>query len=838
MASRQVTEPTPDPAQPSRLDAVADLFAEALELDDPEARTALVSALRARDPDLATLLADLVEAHFADPSFLEEPIAQQLAEVMTAQHEAALVGQRVGAWQVEAVLHHGGMGTVYRAHRMDVDFEQHAALKVIRRGLDTPALVERFAQERRLLARLEHPHIARLLDGGTTSDGLPFLVMEHVEGETIDVWCARERPSVERMLGVFTQICAAVNFAHQRLVVHQDIKPGNVLVTPGGTAKLLDFGIAELEREPTDGPAIAVSAPGGQMLTPDYASPEQFRGEAAGTATDTYALGILLYRLLTGDTPYHVPSGLAFEEMARIVEETIPVAPSVALASRGMRLPPRAADLDAIILRALRKDPAERYASVLAFADDVRHFTDGLPVDARPPTFGYRVLRFVGRHWAGVGAAAAILFLLVAGISVTRWQAGVAAEQRDVARAEAATAASAVEFLKTVLGSGDPWRDTEAAESVEDVLRLAETQLDSVLGEEPAARAYILAALGEVATGRGELERADRLTTAAVATLERTTDIGPAQAGAILLARSLTLHEDGRLQDARSFAAEAVRRLEAPGADTWEELAGALNQLGAVDVDRGDPTVAEPILRRASALYTSNGGENLLGLAAVYNNLAVALASQPDRLEEVAAIYGRAAGIVERTGASAPRLATLLMNQSGTLRLLGRAEDAEATALRAIGLFTESLGADHPSTLTAVGSLGVLYEAIGAFGQSVETVRPAIALALAALPADHPTVAYLQNVYSAAVCQMPDDALIPEGLRAAQASLETRLAAFGPEHWAVASGEAIVGHCLARSGRRDAGIAMLERAAGRLRAQRGDEQELTIRAHRWLEQAR
>ncbi len=392
-------------------------------------------------------------------------------------------------------------------------------------------------------------------------------------------------------------------------------------------------------------------------------------------------------------------------------------------------------------------------------------------------------------------------------------------------------------FLKTVLGSADPWRDTEPAESVDDVIRLAETTLDTVLRDEPAARAYILAALGEVAAGRGELERADRLTSAAVMVLETSADMGSARAGAIHLARALALHEDGRLQEARTFAVEAVRRLETRDADTWQYLAGALNQLAALDVDLGDHLAAEASLRRAVTLYQANGGGEMLGLATVYNNLAVALTAQPDRLEEVATIYTDAARIIERTGASAPQLATLLVNQANLLRLLGRHDESEATFTRAIALMTNALGPDHQSTLTASASLASLYEASGRFEQAATTLRAPLATALATLPPDHPTTAYLQNVLSAALCQIDGTATLAEGLTIARASFDTRRAALGESHWAVASAESIVGHCLARLGRRTAGVPLLQRAVATLQSQRGDDHELTVRARRWLEQA-
>ncbi len=828
-----MAEPAPESEPASALDAIAVLFAEALELKDPGARAALFASVRARDPVLAGELIALLDAHLADPTFLAEPLAGKIASVMANHMESELLGRRIGGWEIDSVLHRGGMGTVYRAHRVDVDFEQHAALKVIRHGLGSPELVRRFGQERRLLARLEHPNIARLLDGGTTSDGLPYLVMEHVPGEMIDAWCAREQPSVDRLLEVFAQICSAVNFAHQNLVVHRDIKPANILVTPDGTAKLLDFGIAELERQAAERDSEPEY---GRMLTPGYASPEQFRDDEVGTTTDIYSLGVLLYRLVTGQTPYQVDPASTPQEAARIVLETIPPPPGAALAARGARLPRRVEDLDAIILRALQKEPAERYQSVQAFADDLRRYGEGAPVLARPSTLAYRAKRFAGRNWKALAVAATIAGLLIGGFSAALWQAGVAERQRDVARAEAATATSAVTFLKTVLGSADPWRETEPAESVDDVIRIAETQLDSLLGDQPAARAYVLAALGEVASGRGELDRADRFTSAAVAIMEESPATQGTRVGAIYLTRALALHEQGRLQEARTFAAKAVHRLESPDAGSWSEMAGALNQLAALDIELGDHIAAEATLRRAIALRDANGGGEMLVLVGVYNNLAVALSYQPGRLEEVAEVYAEAARLYERIGASAPRLATLLANQANVLRGLDRIGEAESTFARAITLMTESLGPAHQSTLTAAGSLASLYEATGRFEEAVTTLRAPLASALATLPPNHPTTAYLQNVLGAALCQTGRPGALDEGLAVSRASLATRLAAFGAEHWTVASGESIVGYCLVRLGRRNEGVPLLERALETLRAQRGEDQELTVRTRRWLDQ--
>jgi tetratricopeptide (TPR) repeat protein len=322
-----------------------------------------------------------------------------------------------------------------------------------------------------------------------------------------------------------------------------------------------------------------------------------------------------------------------------------------------------------------------------------------------------------------------------------------------------------------------------------------------------------------------------------VAILADSVGTASAQAGAIYLARSLALHEDGRFDEARPFAVLAVQQFDTRDAD-WQDLAGALNQLAALEIDLGNHVGAEPVLRRAIALHTANGEREVLGLAALYNNLAVALASQPDRLEEAAQIYAEAARLVESVGVSAPRLATLLANQANVYRMLGRYGESEATFDRAISLLRGSLGPDHQSTLTAATSLASLYESTGEFQKAAETLRAPLASARATLPADHPTTAYIQGVLGSALCQMDGGDRLEEGLSLAQASAEARRTALGAEHWAVASAESVVGYCMLRLGRREPGKRLLERAVETLRTERGEEQELTLRAKRWLNQVK
>ena len=365
----------------------------------------------------------------------------------------SLAGRSVGAYKIIREIGRGGMGAVYLAARADQEFDRLVAIKLIQRGLDTKDLVRRFRSERQILAGLDHPNITRLLDGGTTEDGLPYFVMEYIEGVPIDRFCDAHKLNIAERLRLFQTTCAAVHYAHQNLIIHRDIKAGNILVTTDGVPRLLDFGIAKLLAA---GPGIAENTlTGSRAMTPDCASPEQVRGGLITTASDVYSLGVLLYRLMTGHRPYEL-AGKPHGEVERVICEETPPAPSTVI-GYGQESGPDGVltarsisevregsidklrrrlrgDLDNIVLMALRKEPVRRYASVLQLSEDVRRHLVGLPVIASRPTVRYRTNKFIARHKAGVTAAALVALALVAGVVTTAWQARVA--RRERARAE------------------------------------------------------------------------------------------------------------------------------------------------------------------------------------------------------------------------------------------------------------------------------------------------------------------------------------------------------------------------------------------------------------------
>jgi non-specific serine/threonine protein kinase/serine/threonine-protein kinase len=413
---------------PERWRQIKDVFDAAMALSPPERETSL-SAACAGDSALRREVESLIDSHqLAASGFLHSPWTPPLTEPPSAPFVS---GSRIGPYLLGERLGRGGMGEVFAAVRADGQYEQRVAIKLVRAGFSSPDLVERFRAERQILAGLDHPHIARLLDGGTTDEGAPYLVMELIDGVSIDAFCRERGLSVRERLTMFLPVCAAVQFAHQRLVIHRDLKPGNILVTRDGAPKLLDFGIAKI-LDPLGNTRETTLRP----LTLDYASPEQVRGEAVSTASDVYALGVVLYQLLTGRLPY-ANGARSSAELAQAITSRDPEKPSTNLAAdiapgtthpsveRELR-----GDVDAILLKALRKEPDKRYASAEQFAGDIRRHLDGLPVGARTGTWNYHAMKFVRRHRASVAAAALVLGTLVAGIVVTAREARIAEANR------------------------------------------------------------------------------------------------------------------------------------------------------------------------------------------------------------------------------------------------------------------------------------------------------------------------------------------------------------------------------------------------------------------------
>ncbi|HXC60610.1 MAG TPA: protein kinase, partial [Steroidobacteraceae bacterium] len=402
------------------------LFAKAIEAP-PTLRPALLEHECNGDTELRAEVESLLRAHDAPGAFLDSAPADLLVQALGSADRSLRVGERIGAYRVEELLGSGGMGDVYRAVRDDDQYRAEVAIKLMRADMRTILTEQRFKNERQILAGLDHRNIARLLDGGT-SDGVPYVVMELVRGVPVDRYCNSRRLDVRDCLQLFLQVCAAVSYAHQHLVIHRDLKPNNILVTDEGSVKLLDFGIAKLLEPETAERDVSRNETVTQLrvMTLEYASPEQVRGEPMTTASDVYSLGVVLYRLLTGASPYGAPVNEA-ERVAQIISDTLPSRPST-LQRRLDR------DLDNILLMALRKEPRHRYASVEQFGNDIRNYLAGLPVQARGNALGYRIRKFARRHKFEIAAAVLVVASLAGGLLFWLREAREAQLQRQVAQ--------------------------------------------------------------------------------------------------------------------------------------------------------------------------------------------------------------------------------------------------------------------------------------------------------------------------------------------------------------------------------------------------------------------
>jgi serine/threonine-protein kinase len=600
---------------------------------DQAARHSALAQLRAADAALADYVAELLDADASGDCALSGAVAALRADF---ERQPPAGESRAGPWNLEARIGIGGMGEVWRARRPVEDFEQVAALKLLHRGLDSEALLGRFLQERRILARLEHPNIARMLDGGVTASGQPYLVMELVEGEPLVAFAARRALDIPAILRLFLRICGAVDFAHRSLVVHRDLKPSNILVDAQGEPKLLDFGIAKLLGD--DAREQTVTATSFRALTPAYAAPEQFAGEPVTTATDVYALGLILYELLTGELP---------RERGKTSQsgptEDVTTRPSAALRRlaaersddpRIRRLQRQVGgDLDAIVLTALRADPGQRYPTASALAEDLKRLLDGHPVRARGDSLGYRMRRFARRHKAGVAASAVALLAMLAATTISLTQAHRASQalarmEREFSRAEAEQqkAEAAKSFLLGLFEVANPANpEGDASRTVLDLLRSADGQLVRRLQGQPLVQAEMRLALASALRSFGDSDEAYRLTVEAMEALTRDA-AAPALAQAVgHHLRGSLLADQRRLAEAETEAREALRLFATlpPTPDHAKRMRAARTTLALVFNQTGRESEALDLRRRDLEERSAEPDPDLADLATAWYNLGV-----------------------------------------------------------------------------------------------------------------------------------------------------------------------------------------------------------------------
>jgi eukaryotic-like serine/threonine-protein kinase len=737
---------------PSRWERIEALFDEAAALPAAERADFLARACGA-DLEMRGEIESLLAADEKAAGFLGQP-ALSTADAPPAL--ASLVGRRLGHYRVEARLGEGGMSTVYLAVRADDTYQQKVALKVLGYGAGHTDLAARFRAERQILASLDHPGIARLLDGGTADDGRPYLVMEYIEGAPLDQYCDRHRLGLDARIDLFRQVCTAVEYAHQNLVVHRDIKPSNILVTPAGMPRLLDFGIAKLLGTPLPG-TIEATTNGLRLMTPQYASPEQVAGGAITTTTDVYSLGVLLYVLLTGQLPYRLP-GSSPDALQRAVVEQDPERPSTAVGREAPGLhPPQLrrklrGDLDNIVLMALRKEPLRRYASVGLFSEDLRRYRERLPIAARPDTFGYRARKFVSRHKTGVALAAAGLALIL-GLAVTMSvQAVRLARQRDEIRAERDKALQVRAFLEEVFAGSDPGEARGETVTAREILDKGAARVMAKLEDQPETQAALALAIGNVYVSLGLNDRAVPLLQQSLAQRER-------------------LYGDAHL-----------------------DVADSLLGLSVLEQGRGEFAQAEAFQRRALAIQRRKLGDQDRKVGDTLTDLSVtllALARYPEAetaVREALAIHRQAPG---------EGVAYDLNNLASVLRRSGRLAEAESTYREALAAARAVFGPAHPQLARTINNLAVVLRDRGDLAGAEPLFREALAMSQKLHGEEHPDVALqMSNLASLLGARGHDD----EWVALARQALAMRRKLFGPEHEQVAMSLANLGKALEKKG--------------------------------------
>ena len=691
----------------------------------------------ADSPELLKRVLRLVEAERLSDGFLEDAPRVDAVDLDLDDRS----GQRMGAFELIEILAIGGMSTVYRARRVDGTYDQEVAVKLFGgASLDAEGR-RRFEAERRIVAALEHPGIARIIDGGTAEDGTPYVVMELVRGEPITRYCRHNRIGVDGRLQLLQQVCEALEIAHRRGIVHRDIKSGNVLVTDDGLPKLIDFGIARI----LDPAALPVDMPetrlGGQLMTPEYASPEQLRGEPVGIASDIYSLGVLAYELLTGVRP-HPLSGMSPAEMERTVCGTVAVdpsgmvkrrrgAPSAGLGNaRSLRRRLRG-DIDRIVMTAMRTEAQQRYPTAQALADDIERHLTGKPVHARGASRLYRTGKFITRYRTGVGAVAVIFVAMAVALIAVE-------QQRERALVEAQRAESAKQFLTEMIQRADPFENA-AEPTLAGALRQAIPGLAERFAGQPRlegdlryAIGFALQNLGEIGPARAQLERALELRI----NVGSSVDIAEVYDGLGILAWWESDFERGREHFGR-----ALELLE--GRDEERAALLRVNVLAndaAMMIDAGDNEASERLALRALDAAEDIESVETETLAAIWSSVATARDGL-GRSNEALDAFERALEFQrEATGEMHPSYAIVLNNLALMYHGMDRLEDATEAMQRSVEIRRATLGESHPQTATALFNLARLQTIAGALTPAEQNARMALEVAQNGYPAGHPRI--------------------------------------------------------------------------------------------------
>jgi serine/threonine protein kinase len=788
------------------------LFNEASILPKEE-QAAFVMAGTPNDPELREEVLGMLAV---DNGRRTSPLTHALGaafDVATRDRRQALLGKVVGNYRLSQVLGHGGTGTVYLGERADRQYSAQVAVKIVDGATVHPNLGMRLRAERQILASLNHQNIAKLLDAGEIEDGRPYLVMEYVHGKPVDQYADEAQLDIRERLELFLHICSAVQYAHQNLIVHRDLKPANSLVTPEGTPKLLDFGIAKLLDASDQSAMLAMTRMNDRLLTPEYASPEQILGRVVTTASDVYALGVVLYELLTGLRPYVVPASASQLELERSICVADPLRPSAAVRraidssqvetrslisslATARRVPADRllkrliGDLDAIILRAMRKEPDLRYTSVEQFAADVRRYLNREPVQARQGNWMYYSARFARRNAVGVTATTVFVLFLISFAVVMSVQRQRIVEERDRATQEGERAERVSNFMLRVFTAADPFENAGKQMTASELLDQAATTIQGELGEQPEVRARLLEAIGRAYRRQGQPDRAVTFLEESLSVRKRANLAEDAQTGQVFSELAVALRNAGRFEESDQAFQQAIRIAKAQsGGQASATRASLLADLGRLELFRSNLDKAQEYFTQALAMMRAEKGLRdpevagiLLDIASVRSwrddldgaeraareavsiyQESIPLKLHPDRvmassrLAEVLFLKGKIgeAGELYQTvldgqrvlyGPKSSQVADTL-DSLGQVRLAQNdVAQAEKFTREAIEVNTAARGPDYYMTGYLRTSLAQILTRQGRYREAEPELRQALDLYSRSLPPDHQYVATAEYV--------------------------------------------------------------------------------------------
>jgi len=793
---------------------IQDLFSRAIDLP-PKEREAFIARETGSDVALREELRNLLAFDSGDST---GPLTHAVGAALqrtTHDRRRAMLGRIVSNYRLVSILGHGGTGTVYLAERADRQYSAQVAVKIIDSAILHGDLGQRFRAERQILASLNHPNIARLIDAGETAEGQPFLIMEYVHGEPLDRYCDREQLGLRARLELFLQICRAVQYAHQNLIVHRDLKPANILVTPDGTPKLLDFGIAKL-LDPGHAAALALTRMNDRLLTPEYASPEQILGRPVTTASDVYTLGVVLYELLTGLRPYKVLPSASQLELERTICVSDPERPSAAIkrvatdgsttttleaiaTARRMTADKLArkltGDLDAIVLRALRKEPQHRYSTVEQFADDIKRYLSREPVQARQGNWTYYSSRFIRRHAFGVSAGSVFAILIVAFAVTMSVQAKRIAAERDRATIESTRAESVSEFMLRIFEASDPFTAQGEQVTARQLLDQAGRNIRGDLSQHPEVRARLLEAIGRAYRRQNEFALSVSFLQEAEYLRRQLPDPDGSRRTQVLAELAMSLREAGDLGRAHETLQQAITLSERNRGSGSIGYARLMTNLGRVELAAGNLDAAKAYFERSLALHRDLLGPHHQEVASAMIDLAAAhlwmdeLRQAEQQVRDAVRIYEATvptlypdrvmanvnlAEILVRQGRleeASPLLEACLDNQirlyglqsrqvAATYALLGRVRsaqgliaDAETFARQALSIQEATLGGGHQDTAYSRAALASVLIRRNKLAEAEEQLKLSLDAYEKTLPPDHPYVASSEHLLGEVLLQ-------------------------------------------------------------------------------------